>query len=92
MSPVGSGSAGSVVAGRLADSSSPRFSVLLIEAGKIPSAVSIVPGFVLYGITQPNDITWNYKTTPQKYSQFGYKDQVSYNNVDKSRANLQFYR
>jgi len=69
---VGSGSAGSVVAGRLAEAG---HSVLLVEAGGPSPAVAHIPSFV--GLLQRSVIDWQYKTEPQRYSHFGYNGNVS---------------
>merc|ERR1719189_617682 len=58
---VGAGSAGSVVAGRLAEAGR---SVLLVEAGGPEPWLSLVPGVV--PMLQMKDIDWQYKTVKQK--------------------------
>ncbi|KAG8194262.1 hypothetical protein JTE90_024590 [Oedothorax gibbosus] len=61
---VGAGSAGSVVASRLSEV--PCVTVLLLEAGKPPPQLTEVPG--LFQSFWDSDISWNYKTTPQKHT------------------------
>lgn len=59
---VGSGSAGAVVAHRLAQTG--RFHVLLLEAGGPQSAVSDMPGLTTSLVGTEMD--WQYRTVPQK--------------------------
>ncbi|XP_028172928.1 glucose dehydrogenase [FAD, quinone]-like [Ostrinia furnacalis] len=54
---VGAGTAGSALAGLLAESY-PSWSILLVEAGDDPGLNSEVPAFLLYN----QDISWGYKT------------------------------
>lgn len=58
---VGSGSAGAIVAYRLASNSSLR--VLLLEAGPAQTVVSDIPG--LAASLVGTEIDWQYKTVPQ---------------------------
>ncbi|RXG55414.1 Alcohol dehydrogenase [acceptor], partial [Armadillidium vulgare] len=67
---VGSGSAGGVVAARLAEVD--HFNVLLLESGGLPTPESIIPGVAMTHFASEND--FHYKTTPQAYSMFGYPD------------------
>lgn len=69
---VGAGSAGSAVAARLSEV--PEWRVLLLEAGGEPPPESHVPG--LFGTLLQGDTDWKFKTTRQKYSLRGFKDQV----------------
>ena len=71
---VGSGSAGSVVAARLAEISD--WKILVLEAGQQASAISKIPGLHLLLMTEEADENWHYKTTPQKHSMYNYKDKV----------------
>ncbi|XP_071522922.1 glucose dehydrogenase [FAD, quinone]-like [Panulirus ornatus] len=61
---VGAGSAGSVVAARLAEVS--WWKVLVLEAGGTPPPESYVPGLVAIGYVRGNN-NWDYVTQPQKY-------------------------
>ena len=63
---VGAGSAGSVVAGRLAENG---HSVLLIEAGGPANYFMAIPAIVALFQKTPYD--WQYLTTPQKNGGFG---------------------
>lgn len=58
---VGAGSAGAVLANRLAEV--PEWSVLLLEAGGDETAISDVPTFNIF--LANTDLEWNYTTTPQ---------------------------
>ncbi|XP_055547727.1 neither inactivation nor afterpotential protein G [Wyeomyia smithii] len=64
---VGAGTAGCVLANRL--SAVANYSVLLIEAGNIFGAASIVP--LLSTALQLTKFDWAFRTTPQKYSSRG---------------------
>ena len=57
---IGAGSAGSVVAGRLAENG---HQVLLIEAGGPSNWLMTIPGLV--GLFQKSPYDWQYKTVPQ---------------------------
>ncbi|GFS83292.1 glucose dehydrogenase, partial [Nephila pilipes] len=63
---VGGGTAGSVVANRLSEESC--VSVLLLEAGKAPPVLTDIPGISRYFYETPTDLTWRYKTVPQKHT------------------------
>ncbi|GAB6022709.1 hypothetical protein CHUAL_006805 [Chamberlinius hualienensis] len=65
---VGGGSAGSTIAGRLAEI--PSFNILLIEAGGPPPAESEIPARFL--ANTPYD--WQFQTVPQNTSCFGFPD------------------
>ncbi|KAF2364664.1 Glucose-methanol-choline oxidoreductase N-terminal [Trinorchestia longiramus] len=67
---VGSGSSGSPVAGRLSEI--PEWDVLVLEAGGKPPPDSRIPGFCLNFLPDNNRYNYNYRTTPQKYSQLNY--------------------
>ncbi len=69
---VGSGSAGSVVAGRLAEAG---HQVLLVEAGGPPNWMMSVPA--LMASPQGTDYDWKYKTVPQKHTMKALADRVS---------------
>ncbi|KAA0202433.1 hypothetical protein HAZT_HAZT005687, partial [Hyalella azteca] len=77
MSVVGSGSAGSVVAGRLAEV--PDWDVLVFETGGQPPALFKIPAFYI-GSEFPNATYKNeYKTPPQKYTnRFAKSTEVEY--------------
>ncbi|XP_071036390.1 glucose dehydrogenase [FAD, quinone]-like isoform X2 [Parasteatoda tepidariorum] len=64
---VGAGSAGSVIASRLAEKHC--VTVLLLEAGKPPPKVTDIPGVARSFIG--TDIDWNYTTVPQLYTGAG---------------------
>ncbi|XP_062563726.1 neither inactivation nor afterpotential protein G-like [Armigeres subalbatus] len=64
---VGAGTAGCVLANRL--SVNPNVTVLLVEAGDIFGATSIVPLFST--AMQQTSYDWAFRTTPQKYSSHG---------------------
>ncbi|MPC72775.1 Pyranose dehydrogenase 1 [Portunus trituberculatus] len=70
---VGSGSAGGVVAARLAETG---WQVLLLEAGDTPPYASTVPGLapVLLGYT---DADWGYETVPQRHGLDAFEGNVS---------------
>ncbi|XP_045604147.1 glucose dehydrogenase [FAD, quinone] [Procambarus clarkii] len=67
---VGSGSAGSVVASRLAEVQG--WKVLVLEAGGPPPPESQVPGFNVF--LMQSDADWNYRTVPQKHGLLNYKN------------------
>ncbi|XP_055610424.1 neither inactivation nor afterpotential protein G-like [Uranotaenia lowii] len=64
---VGAGTAGCVLANRL--SADANHSVLLIEAGDVFGAASIVPLFST--AMQQTEVDWAFRTTPQKHSSHG---------------------
>lgn len=70
---VGGGTAGCVLANRLSEN--PEISVLLIEAGGTFSPLSMIPFLTSQQQRTQND--WKLETTSQKYSSFGFVDQVS---------------
>ncbi|XP_058449737.1 neither inactivation nor afterpotential protein G [Malaya genurostris] len=67
---VGAGTAGCVLANRLSANS--NNSVLLIEAGDVFGAASIIP--LLSTTMQQTQYDWAFRTTPQKYSSRGLID------------------
>merc|ERR1719232_1247166 len=69
---AGAGSAGCVVAGRLAEAG---YSVLLVEAGGPAPVLAHIPGMV--GFLQNSPIDWAYRTEPQTHSQWGYVNNAS---------------
>ena len=71
---VGSGSAGGVVAARLAEEVGSQ--VLLLEAGGAPPIVSTVPGFSPF-LLGYSDADWGYTTVPQKHGLNAYQGNVS---------------
>lgn len=68
---IGAGTAGSVLSFELTKRS--NFSVLLIEAGGIFNAFSIVP--LASTLMQGTEMDWSLKTVPQKYSSRGLSDE-----------------
>ncbi|KAF2367609.1 Glucose-methanol-choline oxidoreductase C-terminal [Trinorchestia longiramus] len=72
---VGSGASGSPVAGRLSEI--PEWDVLVLEAGGKPPPESRIPGFSINFIPHNNRYSYNYRTTPQKYSQLNYKNHTN---------------
>ncbi|KAK6628678.1 hypothetical protein RUM43_002493 [Polyplax serrata] len=70
---VGGGSAGAILAGRLAENS--NLSVLLIEAGGEGFSLLNIP--VLGPLKQLSELDWQYTTVPQKCSCFGLNKNVS---------------
>lgn len=71
-SPVGGGSAGSLVAARLAKDK--KSEVLLIEAGGLPSKLHDIP--VTAPMLQRSDCDWQYVTVPQKNACLGLQNKV----------------
>lgn len=69
---VGGGTAGSVMANRL--SQKPCVSVLLLEAGGIAPTTNEIPGYSAQ--FRFSEIDWAYRSTPQKYSAFGQRENV----------------
>ncbi|CAG2105191.1 unnamed protein product, partial [Medioppia subpectinata] len=61
---VGSGSAGAVIANRLAEN--PAVSVLLLEAGGPTSVQNDIPAQASTGLLFNSEYDWNYTLTPQK--------------------------
>lgn len=70
---MGAGSAGSVVASRLSEI--PCVNVLLLEAGHEPPLLTEVPS--LGRFLWDSDISWGYKSVPQKYAGDAYVNKVS---------------
>lgn len=70
---VGGGTAGCILASRLSEN--PEISVLLIEAGGTFSPFSKIPFLTSQQQRTQND--WKLETTSQKYSSFGFVDQVN---------------
>lgn len=69
---VGGGSAGSVMAARLAEVA--EWKVLLLEAGGQQPPESLVPA--LNVALFQSDVDWNFRSTPQKYSLKAFKNNV----------------
>lgn len=67
---VGAGSAGAVMAARLAEIDD--WTVLLLEAGSDENSWSDVPGAAKY--LQLSDMDWQYQTEPQPGQCLGLKD------------------
>ncbi|XP_071530904.1 glucose dehydrogenase [FAD, quinone]-like [Panulirus ornatus] len=67
---VGAGSAGSVVASRLAEV--PGWRVLLLESGGPPPPEAQVPAYNLFLLQ--SDVEWNYRSTPQRHGLRNYKN------------------
>lgn len=72
--PVGGGTAGSALAGRLSEV--PEWRVLLLEAGEAPPVESLVPGFsrVFYF---PSKNNWAFDLHPQRHGLLSYSNRVS---------------
>lgn len=64
---VGAGSAGTLLTNRLTEIAD--WSVLLLEAGDHENDFSDIPGMAPYLFL--SEMSWNYKTTPQKKACFG---------------------
>lgn len=79
---VGGGTAGCILANRLSEN--PEISVLLIEAGGTFSPMAMIPFLTSQQQRTQND--WKLETTSQKYSSYGFVDQVS-NPVQKINPN-----
>ncbi len=76
MQAVGAGTAGSVMAGRLAEI--PDWNVLLLEAGGEQSSKVHIPWFHMWLQNSPLD--WKFRTEPNNNGALlGYDDQVSSN-------------
>ncbi|EFA08835.1 Glucose dehydrogenase [FAD, quinone]-like Protein [Tribolium castaneum] len=71
---VGSGSAGSIVARRLAEN--PSVKVLLIEAGASGNGILQIPTVSL--MLQDSVFDWQYRTVPQKHACLGLDKKVSH--------------
>nr|XP_053626508.1 glucose dehydrogenase [FAD, quinone]-like [Cherax quadricarinatus] len=69
---VGGGSAGSVLAARLAEVS--WWKVLVLEAGEPPTPETYVPGLVALGYVRGNN-NWDYLTEPQPHGLKNFVDQ-----------------
>lgn len=70
---VGAGTAGIIVASRLAEN--PSFTVLLLEAGDDSNFILDVP--VVTPLLQFSRYDWKYSSKPQKHACFGLKDRSS---------------
>lgn len=68
---VGAGSAGCVVAARLADAK-PNATVLLVEAGGPQSVITDMPGNTLFLVG--GEFDWNYHVQPQQTAGLAYPD------------------
>lgn len=71
---VGGGTAGCILASRLSENAD--ISVLLIEAGSTFSPFAMIPFLTSQQQRTQND--WKLETTSQKYSSFGFADQVEF--------------
>ena len=72
ISPVGAGSAGSVVASRLSEDKAST--VLLLEAGSDGTGIERVPAFV--GTLIGTEYDWKYRTHAQNFSCQGFEGKV----------------
>ncbi|XP_014209005.1 neither inactivation nor afterpotential protein G [Copidosoma floridanum] len=71
---VGAGTAGCVVASRLAENSNAK--VLLVEAGSTIQIVSRIP--LLAPVVQQTNADWQFKTVSQKFSSIGLFDRIQF--------------
>lgn len=78
---VGGGTAGCILASRLSEN--PEISVLLIEAGGTFSPFSMIPFLTSQQQRTQND--WKLETTSQKYSSFGFVDQVKFHQIKSNQ-------
>ena len=71
---MGTGSAGSAVAARLAEV--PEWKILVLEAGDQAPEETKIPGLSLFNLPDGIKQSWNYRIEPQKHAMFNYENRV----------------